>query len=200
MPLSKRSRLRSRRPRNVVVEMPHKHEQPRQSLYELAHEVVHDLKNTVLAPYVTVEAVGLLFGFDMVGKTFEPRAYNTWRQRLESRKPPARLMIDKITREEAEELVANLQDEMVIRAIERHFGVKREAVTSPMIRELRETALENRSGRTKFAHRFDVDTAAEAVFIRSLQLEYKVNRDQALIQLEHLAKIGFRLLRLRLDN
>ena len=179
-------------PRNVAVEMPHKHEQHRHSLYELAHEVVHDLKNTVLAPYVTVEAVGLLFGFDMVGKTFAPRAYNTWRQRLESRKPPARLMIDKITREEAEELVSNLQDEMVVRAIERHFGVKREALTSPMIRELRETALENRSGPTEFARRFDVDTAAEAVFIRSLQLEYKVNRDQALIQLEHLAKIGFR--------
>jgi uncharacterized protein YbcC (UPF0753/DUF2309 family) len=179
-------------PRNVVVEMPHKHEQPRQSLYELAHEVVHDLKNTVLAPYVTVEAVGLLFGFDMVGKTFAPRAYNTWRRRLASRKPPARLMIDKITREDAEELVAHLQDEMVIRAIERHFAVKREAVTSPMIRELRETALEHRSGRTEFAHRFDVDSAAEAVFIRSLQLEYKVNQDRALIQLEHLAKIGFR--------
>jgi uncharacterized protein YbcC (UPF0753/DUF2309 family) len=179
-------------PRNVVVEMPHKHQQPRQSLYGLAHEVVHDLKNTVLAPYVTVEAVGLLFGFDMVGKTFAPHAYNTWRQRLESRKPPTRLMIDKITREEAEELVTNLQDEMVIRAIDRHFGVKREAVTSPMIRELRETALENRSGQTEFARRFDVDAAAEAVFIRSLQVEYKVTPDQALIQLEHLAKIGFR--------
>jgi uncharacterized protein YbcC (UPF0753/DUF2309 family) len=179
-------------PRNVVVEMPHKHERTRQSSYELAHEVVHDLKNTVLAPYVTVEAVGLLFGLDMVGKTFAPRAYNTWRQHLESRKPPARLMIDKITRDEAEELVANLQDEMVVRGIERHFGITREAVTSPMIRELRETALEKRGGQTEFARRFDVDAAAESVFIRSLQLEYKVNPDQALIQLEHLAKIGFR--------
>jgi hypothetical protein len=41
--------------------------------------------------------------------------------------------------------VANLQDEMVIRAIERHFGIKREAITSPMIRELREIALGNRA-------------------------------------------------------
>jgi hypothetical protein len=179
-------------PRNVVVEMPHKHEHPRHSLYEVAHEVVHDLKNTVLAPYVTVEAVGLLFGFDMVGKTFAPRAYNTWRQRLESRKPPARLMIDKVSREEAEELVTNLQDEMVIRAIERHFGIRRESVTSPMIRELRETALANRSGQTELARRFDIEPAAEAVFIRSLQVEYRINPDQTRIQLEHLAKIGFR--------
>ncbi|ESQ13814.1 MAG: DUF2309 domain-containing protein [Thiohalocapsa sp. PB-PSB1] len=193
-------------PRNVAVEMPHKHETHRHALFELAHEVVHDLKNTVLAPYVTVEAVGLLFGFDMVGKTFAPRAYNTWRQRLEASKPPARLLIDKITREEAEELVANLQDEMVIRAIERHFGVKREAVTSPMIRELREIALghsahptdpfqDQAPERSEFARRFDVDSAAEAVFIRSLQAEYHVTPDRATIQLEHLAKIGFRLKR-----
>ncbi len=182
-------------PRNVVLEMPHKHEQPRHSLYELAHEVVHDLKNTVLAPYVTVEAVGLLFGFDMIGKTFAPSAYNPLRKRLESAKPPARLMIDKITRDEAEELVLNLQDEMVVRAIARHFDIKRESVTSPMIRELRDTALGKRSGRTEFATRFDLDAVEEAVFVRSLQLEYQINSGQAVIQLEHLAKLGFRLWR-----
>lgn len=178
-------------PKNVAVEMPHKHEHHRETLFELGHELVHDLKNTVLAPYVTVEAVGLLFGFDMVGKTFAPAAYNTWRQRLESRKPPARLLIDKLSRGEAEELVAHLQDEMVIRAIERHFGIKRESVTSPMIRELRETALGNRSGPTQFARQNDIDPAAEAVFITSLQVEYRVNPNQRQIQLEHLAKVGF---------
>lgn len=182
-------------PRNVVLEMPHTHAQHRHSLYELAHEVVHDLKNTVLAPYVTVEAVGVLFGFDMLGKTFAPRAYSTWRAQLEGHKPPARLLIDKISQEDAEELIAHLQDELILRAAERHFGVKREALTSPIIRELRETALGQRSGPTAFARRFDVDPPAEAVFIRSLQLEYRVNPDQARIQLEHLAKIGFRYTR-----
>ena len=179
-------------PNNVVVEMPHTHIEASHSLYELAHEVVHDLKNTVLAPYVTVEAVGLLFGLDMVGKTFAPRAYNTWRQRLESQKPPLRLLIDKISEEEAHELISHLQDEMIIRAAERHFGIKREALTGPMIRELREAALGQREGSTAFADRFDIEAASEAVFIRSLQAEYRVNPDQARIQLEHLAKIGFR--------
>lgn len=179
-------------PNNVVVEMPHTHIEASHSLYELAHEVVHDLKNTVLGPYVTVEAVGLLFGFDMVGKTFAPRAYNTWRQRLESQKPPLRLLIDKISEDEARELISHLQDEMIIRAAERHFGIKREALTSPMIRELREAALGQREGSTAFTDRFDIEPASEAVFIRSLQAEYRVNPDQARIQLEHLAKIGFR--------
>lgn len=179
-------------PRNVVVEMPHTHTEAAHSLYELAHEVVHDLKNTVLAPFVTVEAVGLLFGFDMVGKTFAPRAYNTWRQRLDSAKPPSRLLIDKIGEDEARELITHLQDEMIIRAAERHFGIKREALTSPMIRELREVALGQRQGGSAFAQGFDIEPASEALFIRSLQVEYRVNPDQARIQLEHLAKIGFR--------
>lgn len=179
-------------PNNVVLEMPHVHAEVRHSLYELAHEVVKDLKNTVLAPYVTVEAVGLLFGFDMVGKTFAPRVYNSWRQRLESQKPPLRLLIDKIGEDEAHELISHLQDEMIIRAAERHFGIKREAMTSPMIRELREVALGQRQGSTDFAHRFEIEPASEALFIRSLQVEYRVNPDQARIQLEHLAKIGFR--------
>jgi len=178
-------------PKNVSVEMPHTHVKHEHSMYQLAHEVVHDLKNTLLAPSVTVEAVGLLFGFDMVGKTFAPRAYNTWGQRLETRKPAARLLIDKISETEALELVTNLQDELVLRAVEQSFSVRREALTSPMIRELRETALGNREGRTEFARRFEVDAAAEDVFIRTLQVEYRVNPDQARIQLEHLAKVGF---------
>jgi hypothetical protein len=179
-------------PSNVVVEMPHTHTEAEHSLYELAHEVVHDLKNTVLAPYVTVEAVGLLFGLDMVGKTFAPRAYNTWRQRLESEKPPLRLLIDKIGEDEAHELIAHLQDEMIIRAAERHFGIKREALTGPMIGELRRRALGEHGSGTAFAQRFEIDASAESMFIHSLQTEYRVNPDQARIQLEHLAKIGFR--------
>jgi uncharacterized protein YbcC (UPF0753/DUF2309 family) len=182
-------------PRNVVVEMPHKHERQRHSLFHLAHEVLHDLKSTVLAPYVTVEAVGLLFGFDMAGKTLVPRIYNQWRQGLENDKPPAGLLIDKISREDALALIADLQQEMIVRAVEQHFGIKREAITNAMIAELREIALGERQGRSALAQRFDIDQGSEAVFLRSLQAEYRVNADEAQLQLEHLAKLGFRIKR-----
>jgi hypothetical protein len=49
-------------------------------------------------------------------------------------------MIDKISADEAR-ADRDLQDEMVVRAIDRHFGIKREAITTGMIRELREIAL-----------------------------------------------------------
>ena len=177
--------------RNVVLEMPHEHQRKQDSLFHLATEVVHDLKCTVLAPYITVEAVGLLFGCDMLGKSLAPTAYKMWRKRLENGNKPTRLMIDTISKEDAMDLIANLQDEMVVKAVDRVFGIKREAITTQMIRELREIALGNLATPSGFARRFDIDTAAEAVFIARLRLEYRLSRDQAKIQLEHLARIGF---------
>ncbi len=183
-------------PSNVALEMPHRHGghgHEAHSLFHLATEVVHDLKSTVLAPYITVEAVGLLFGFDMVGKTLAPAAYNTWRRTLDNGKQPTRLMIDTISRDDALDLIATLQDEMVVRAVDRHFGVKREDITTGMIRELREIALGQARAPSDFARRFDLDAAAETLFLTSLRLEYGLNPDQAKIQLEHLARIGFRI-------
>ncbi len=180
-------------PHNVVLEMPHRHAEPHESLYQVANEVVHDLKATVLAPYITVEAVGLLFGVDMVGKTLAPVAYHAWRKHLDNGRQPTRLMIDKITKDEALDLVANRQDEMVVKAVDRHFGIKREALTTQMIHELRDIALGKAPMPSLFARRFDINPATEAVFATSLRLEYGLNPDQAQIQLEHLARIGFRI-------
>lgn len=185
-------------PNNVALEMPHRHAHGGHghgghSLFHLATEVVHDLKGTVLAPYITVEAVGLLFGFDMAGKTLAPAAYNRWRKTLDNGKQPTRLVIDKISRDDALDLIATLQDEMVVRAVDRHFGIKREAITTGMIHELRTIALGQASAPSDFARRFDLDTAAETLFLTSLRLEYGLNPDQAKIQLEHLARIGFRI-------
>jgi uncharacterized protein YbcC (UPF0753/DUF2309 family) len=182
-------------PKNVALELPQKHEPHRPTLFHLAHEVVRDLKSTVLAPYVTVEAVGLLYGFDMVGKTMAPRRYNRWRRRLEGRKPRARLLIDKITEQDARELVAHLQEAMIVKAVEQHFGTRREALTTAMIEELRATALGERRGRTEFARRFAVEREAETVFISALQVQWRVNPDEVQLQLENLARIGFRIKR-----
>ncbi|MEY6433886.1 DUF2309 domain-containing protein [Thioalkalicoccus limnaeus] len=181
-------------PQHVALEMPHRHEDHQESLFQVATEVVHDLKSTPLAPYVTVEAVGLLYGFDMVGKTLAPTTYSRWRRRLEADRQPTRLLIDKITRDEALDLVTHLQDEMVVRAVDRHFGLKREAITTEMIQELREIALRRiPTTPSLLARRFDIGLAAEEVFLTSLRYEYRINPDQARIQLEQLARIGFHL-------
>jgi hypothetical protein len=180
-------------PRNVVLEMPRERASHGHRLFHLATEVVHDLKATVLAPFITVEAVGLLFGFDMVGKTVAPTLYDRWRKRLNNGRLATGLMIDKLSEEDAVDLVANLQDELVVRALDRHFGIKRESVTTGMIQELREIALGRATAPSLLARHFDIDRAAETVFVTSLRLEYRLTPDQARIQLEQLARIGFRI-------
>ena len=51
-------------------------------LLHTLHEMLHDLKSHVLTPYITVEALGWIFGVPIIGRTIFPRAYRRWRERL----------------------------------------------------------------------------------------------------------------------
>ena len=67
-------------PKNVVMEMSVNDIQNAIALSSM-EKVIHELKESVLTPFVTVEAIGLLFGLDMVGKTRGGRNYDRWRSR-----------------------------------------------------------------------------------------------------------------------
>ncbi len=55
-------------PKNLVLEMAISEVKRMPAPYR-SGEVLHELKESVLTPFVTVEAIGLLFGLDLVGKT-----------------------------------------------------------------------------------------------------------------------------------
>ncbi|MDQ7083025.1 MAG: Na-translocating system protein MpsB [Aquificota bacterium] len=76
------------KPKNVVLELRRELKGDKESLKEVLEEILHDLKYNILTPYITVEAIGLLFGFDMVGKTLFPLGYSRFRERLSEEKPP----------------------------------------------------------------------------------------------------------------
>ncbi len=59
-----------------------------------------------------------------------------------------------------------LAPHVTVEAVNRHFGIKRESLTTQMIRELREIALGKAQGPSRFARRFDLTAAAEAVNCR----------------------------------
>ena len=152
---------------------------------------MHELKESVLTPFVTVEAIGLLFGFDMVGKTIAPQNYTRWRKRLTSEKPSTRLLLDKLDKEQADSIVRAVQRAMIVAAIEQQFGIEPGQVTDDMIRELREHALGNESGRTELAELQQFDDKEERDFIQRLRHDYRINRPYAQRQLERLGRIGF---------
>jgi uncharacterized protein YbcC (UPF0753/DUF2309 family) len=178
-------------PKNLVLELPIARNAEDQAFVSVLEQVFHDLKASVLSPYITVEAIGLLFGFDMFGKTLAPLAYNRWRRRLQPDKPDSRLLLDKLTREQADSIIRALQRALIVKALGRELGIAREAITDEMIRELREAALGHRATAAGFAQRFKLSAAAERNFIERLRSAYRINRHYAQIQLERLGRIGF---------
>ncbi|MDX5411316.1 MAG: DUF2309 domain-containing protein [Thauera sp.] len=180
-------------PKNLVLELPIARNADDQAFMSVLEHVLHDLKASVLSPYITVEAIGLLFGLDMFGKTLAPTVYTRWRQRLQPERPDTRLLLDKLTLELADSIIRSLQRAMIVRAVRLELGIQREAVTDEMIRELRETALGHQDGPTGFARHFALDAAAERRFIGRLRDAYRINARYARIQLERLGRIGFTL-------
>ncbi len=180
-------------PKNVVLELAIARNAEDQAFVSVLEHVFHDLKGSVLSPYITVEAIGLLFGLDMFGKTLAPLSYNRWRSRLHPEKPSSRLLLDKLTREQADSIIRALQRAMIVKAVNRELGIEREAITDEMIRELRETALGHQAAASDFARRFNLDTAAERRFIETLRTAYRINARYVQLQLERLARIGFSL-------
>ncbi len=180
-------------PKNLVLELDIARNADHEAFVSVLEHALHELKASVLSPFVTVEAIGLLFGFDLFGKTLAPLAYNRWRSRLHRERADSRLLLDKLTREQADSIIRALQRAMIVKAIGRELNIPREAVTDEMVRELRETALGHRQGPTDFARRFGLDAAAEQSFIDRLQRVYRINRGYAQIQLERLGRIGFTL-------
>ena len=180
-------------PKNLVLELDIARAGDQEALLSVLEHVFHELKASVLSPYITVEAIGLLFGLDMFGKSLAPLAYHRWRSRLHPDKTDSRLLLDKLSRDQADSIIRSLQRALIVKAVSRELGIAREAITDEMIRELRETALGNREGTTGLALRFNLDAPAEARFIERLRQHYRIDRGYAQIQMERLGRIGFSL-------
>ncbi len=96
------------RPRNVVLEVPEEGGGRGGHTIHILEKILHDLKANVLTPFITVEAVGFLFGFDFVGKTFAPSLYGALREKVLSEKADTKIRIDKLTEEEIERVIRTM--------------------------------------------------------------------------------------------
>ena len=52
------------------------------SFFHTAHEILHDLKAHVLTPYITVESIGWIFGWPLIGRTMFPRSFRKFKERF----------------------------------------------------------------------------------------------------------------------
>ncbi|APX89997.1 DUF2309 domain-containing protein [Brevirhabdus pacifica] len=179
-------------PRNLVLEMSAA-DWSDEAAVTLLDKVMHELKETVISPFVTVEAIGLLFGLDMIGKTLAPQTYHRLRERLDAKKPRTHLILDKLSREQADSIVRAVQRAVIIEAAEHELGLPTEDINDAIVRELREYALKNAEPSPDLAARLKTDEPGLAGFVEQLREVYRINRGVADMQMEHLGRVGFGL-------
>jgi len=179
-------------PKNLVMEMSVNSIQETVILSAL-EKALHELKESVLTPFVTVEAIGLLFGLDMVGKTLAPTSYSRWRSRLHQHKPHTHLLIDKLSREQADSIIRAVQRAVIAKAVEHELHVPAEDIKDDLVRELREAAMKNLSQSPLLALQTQLDDGRIEQFIRDLRDVYRINPSDVRLQMERLGRIGFSL-------
>lgn len=182
-------------PKNLVMEMAVTEASGEREIgaFTVLEKVFHELKESLLSPFVTVEAIGLLFGFDMVGKTLTPQAYNRWRRRLHQHKPRTHLLLDKLGREQADSIIRAVQRAVIAKAVAQEFGLAPEQIHDGMVRELREAAMGHCNGAPLLANMLHLDGEAEQGFIKRLRDVYRINPSVVQLQMERLARVGFSL-------
>ncbi|MCS6288740.1 MAG: DUF2309 domain-containing protein [Nitrospira sp.] len=141
------------KPKNHIREIPRSYHGAAASRHRLfarlnkaGHELLHDLKENVITPYVMVEALGWFFSIPFFGKTLCPLWYHrltSWVKGLWLPPLATTLTIDKLTREEAEEMVAAEQRASIRAALRREFPALGSAITPALIETIRLGALEN---------------------------------------------------------
>jgi uncharacterized protein YbcC (UPF0753/DUF2309 family) len=179
-------------PKNLVVEMTSTGVQDPVAVSTL-EKAMHELKESVLTPFVMVEAIGLLFGFDMVGKTLLPASYNRWREHLHEPRPLTHLVVDKLGRKQADSIVRAVQRAVIVKAVEQEFDLESEQITDDMVRELRECALHHQASCPAFTAAVNLDEEGVERFINRLRDAYRINQAFAQLQLERVGRIGFSL-------
>ena len=156
-------------------------------------KAMHELKESVLTPFVTVEAIGLLFGFDMIGKTVAPHTYTHWRKHLDPEKPLTRLLLDKLSREQADSILRATQRAVILAAVVHELGREPEEVSDDLVRNLRELALGHQAANPECAGILGLSDEKLNDFIERLREHYRINESFAHMQLERLGRIGFTL-------
>lgn len=189
--------------RNLVREIPrtyqgqfHFRNQPRAKLIEAGHALLHDLKENVATPYVMVESLGWFYALPMIGKTVLPSWYSNtigWLKRKFIHPVATTLTVDKLARDEVEEMLAAEQRAMARRALQDKFGDRNLNLSLERLEFLRRRALsEDSAGEpSPQARSYALSAAEETAFVEDLRRFYGINQRSAFARAERITRTGF---------
>ncbi|HXF92409.1 MAG TPA: DUF2309 domain-containing protein [Nitrospiraceae bacterium] len=164
-------------------------------LSEAAHALLHDLKGNVVTPYVMVEALGWFFSLPLFGKTLLPvwyEAASRWVKRLLIPSVATTLTVEKLTREEAEEMVAAEQQARIRELLRERFGLTGAALSPALLDKIRKKALGQANGPDgEVASVLRLTPEEEEAFYRELREHHRISPRGISERLQRITQTGF---------
>ena len=188
--------------KNVVREIPrtyqgqfHLKHRVRTQRIDAAHALLHDLKENVATPYVMVESLGWFYSLPMIGKTIFTSFYanaSAWFKRTFLHPVATTLTVDKLSRNEVEEMLAAEQRAIARRALQEKFGDRQLNLSLERLEFLRRRALEQDVGQpSPEARSYALSAGEETAFVEELRSSYGINQRSAFARTERITRTGF---------
>ncbi len=170
----------------------------REALLEALHTLLYDLKENVFTPYVMVETLGWFYSLPLLGRTLFAARYRNWVDALRRKLVPAvatTLTVDKLSRAEAEEMLAAEHRAITRRALEEKFGDRHLNLSLERLEFLRRRALDEESAGapSPAARSTALSPEEETAFVEELRRAHGINQAAAFARLERITRTGFTL-------
>ena len=191
--------------KNLVREIPrsyHGHHmlrhRRREQLLETGHTMLYDLKENVVTPYVMVESLGWFYSLPFIGKTLCPAWYRKTADWLRRKLVPpiaTTLTVDKLSREEVEEMLAAEQRAVTRRLLQEKFGDRNPNLSLARLEFLRRRALDEEGvGEPSPEARATALTPEEETrFVEDLRRHHDINYGASFARMERITRTGFTL-------
>lgn len=195
------------KPKHVIREVPRTYSSHKAKehlagleLTKAGHTLFHDLKENVVTPYIMVETIGWFFSLPFFGKTLFPLGYHqalAWLRRFFSPSLATSLTVDKLTKDEAYEMVAAEQRASIHRALRERLGRHGDHVSPDLVEVLRQCALEE-EGKSRRLSDEEVSQLGMTVedveaLLLDLRTQHTINSRRAWTRLNRITKTGFTL-------
>jgi len=195
------------KPKHVVREVPRAYQSLEAEkhlagikLLQTGHQLLHELKENVITPYVMVEAMGWFYAFPFILKCTLATWYREWASRLRRFFAPTlgtTLTVNKLTQEEALGMLAVEQRPTIRLALREQLGLSGNKVSQELVETLRRYALEEDSAQgplpDSYRQILGLSPAQEAAFIDTLRHHYRINSRGASARLHRITQTGFTL-------
>ncbi len=165
------------------------------------HRLLHDLKEHVITPFVMVESLGWFLGLPFFAKTLFPVWYQksaAWMKRKFSPPVATTLTVDKLSKKEAEEILAAEERAVVRQALRERFGRRGERISAVAVEALRWEALGEKppvaTTDNEFSIPLKLSLQERTLFLQELRHRYRINGRMASSRLERLTLTGYTLL------